>query len=58
MWGGKRASIQLHAKQGEATIGHYAVRLWNRLLLDIKAVSTVCTFKTKLNTKLFIDAFN
>ena len=45
-------------KQGEAAFSNYAVRLWNQLPLDIKTAPTVATFKTKLKTKLFRDAFN
>ena len=42
-------------KQGEAAFSN---NVWNQLPLDIKTAPTVATFKTKLKTKLFRDAFN
>ena len=32
--------------------------LWNKLLADLKSITTVSTFKTKLKTFLYIQAFN
>ena len=40
-------------KQGEAAFSCYAVRLWNRLPIDIKTSPTIPIFKSRLKTKLF-----
>ena len=48
----------VRTKQGEAAFSCYAVRLWNRLPLDIKTSPTISIFKSRLKTKLFTDAFH
>lgn len=56
---GKLELVQCSArtKQGEAAFSCYAVRLWNRLPVDIKTSPTISIFKSRLKTKLFYDAF-
>ncbi|KAK0146730.1 hypothetical protein N1851_013937 [Merluccius polli] len=48
---------QTRTKQGEAAISHYGVHLYNQLLETIKNATTIAIFKTKVKTKLFLDAF-
>ncbi|KAL2097497.1 hypothetical protein ACEWY4_006704 [Coilia grayii] len=47
----------VRTKCGEAAFSCYAVKLWNRLPEDIKNAPTVGSFKSRLKTKLFSDAF-
>ena len=47
----------VQTKQGEAALSHYAVHLWNQLPEDIKNAPTTFSFKSRLKTKLFSDAF-
>ncbi|KAL2088560.1 hypothetical protein ACEWY4_015459 [Coilia grayii] len=47
----------VRTKCGEAAFSCYAVKLWNQLPEDIKNAPTVGSFKSRLKTKLFSDAF-
>ncbi|KAG5261345.1 hypothetical protein AALO_G00302940 [Alosa alosa] len=47
----------VRTKQGEAAFSCYAAQLWNQLSDDIKKAPTVASFKSRLKTKLFSDAF-
>ncbi|KAL2093106.1 hypothetical protein ACEWY4_010418 [Coilia grayii] len=47
----------VRTKCGEAAFSCYAVKLWNRPPEDIKNAPTVGSFKSRLKTKLFSDAF-
>src|SRR4029434_8448239 len=47
----------VQTKKGEAALSHYAVHLWNQLPEDIKNTPTTFSFKSRLKTKLFSDAF-
>ncbi|KAL2089214.1 hypothetical protein ACEWY4_016113 [Coilia grayii] len=47
----------VRTKCGEAAFSCYAVKLWNQLPEDIKNAPTVGSFKSRLQTKLFSDAF-
>ena len=57
---GKLQLVQSSArtKQGEAACRCYAVRLWNRLPIDIKTSPTISIFKSRLKNKFFYDAFH
>ena len=44
-------------KHGEASLSCYAAQLWNQLPDDIKGAPTVASFKSRLKTQLFSDAF-
>jgi hypothetical protein len=47
----------VRTKHGEAAFSCYAAQLWNQLSDDIKKAPTVASFKSRLKTKLFSDAF-
>lgn len=48
----------VRTKCGEAAFSYYAVQLWNQLPEEIKNAPTVASFKSRLKTKLFSDAFS
>ena len=47
----------VRTKHSETAFSCYAAQLWNQLLDDIKGASTVASFKSRLETQLFSDAF-
>ena len=47
----------VRTKHGEAAFSWYAAQLWNQLPDDIKGAPIVVSFKARLNTQLFSDAF-
>ena len=48
---------KVKTKCGEAAFSSYAAKLWNQLPDDVKNAPTVDSFKSRLKTKLFSDAF-
>ena len=50
--------LTVRTKIGEAAFSYYAVQLWNQLPENIKNAPTVDSFKSRLMTKLFSDAYS
>ena len=47
----------INFKSGSGAFSHYGPTLWNSIPADLRSATTVCSFKRKLNTYLFSQAF-